>query len=146
MRVNQMITKEKMLWFIIKFSQLILQGNVWGSVWRICMWILGLKGLMISLNDDDQYRPCPPGAVISLALQSVYCQSHGGCHGQNKGFQHKYLIIEGHCNRETSKTKLLTKLQNHVANFQYCRATRIQIERTNKTSSVIYKTCKLHLG
>ena len=30
---------------LIKFSQLILQGNVWRSVWRICMWILGLKGL-----------------------------------------------------------------------------------------------------
>ena len=88
------------------------------------MWILGLKGLMIPLNDDDQYIPCPPGTVISLALQSVYCQSHGGCHGQNKGFQHEYLIIEGHCNREISKTKLLTTVgttvrQNHVTNFQY---------------------------
>ena len=86
------------------------------------MWILGLKGLMISLNDDDQYIPCPPGTVISLALQSVYCQSHGGCHGQNKGFQHEYLIIEGHCNREISKKKLLTTVravvrQNHWQSF-----------------------------
>ena len=40
-----MITIEKMLWSFIKFSQLILQGNVWRSVWRICMWILGVKGL-----------------------------------------------------------------------------------------------------
>ena len=40
-----MITKEKMLWSAIKFSQLILKGNVWRSVWGICMWILGLKGL-----------------------------------------------------------------------------------------------------
>ena len=31
----------------IKFSQLILKGNVWRSVWRICMWILGLKGLKV---------------------------------------------------------------------------------------------------
>ena len=30
---------------VIKFSQLILYGNVWRSVWRICMRILGLKGL-----------------------------------------------------------------------------------------------------
>ena len=45
MRINQMITKEKMPWSFIKFSQLILKGNVWRSVWRICMWILGLKGL-----------------------------------------------------------------------------------------------------
>ena len=34
-----------MLWSFIKFSQLILKGNVWRSVWRICTWILGLKGL-----------------------------------------------------------------------------------------------------
>ena len=40
-----MITKEKILWSFIKFSQLILKGNVWRSVWRICMLILGLKGL-----------------------------------------------------------------------------------------------------
>ena len=40
-----MITKEKMLWSTIKFSQFILKGNVWRSGWRICMWILGLKGL-----------------------------------------------------------------------------------------------------
>ena len=40
-----MITKEKIPWSVIKFSQLILKGNVWRSVWRICMWILGFKGL-----------------------------------------------------------------------------------------------------
>ena len=43
-----MITREKMPWSFIKFSQHILWGNVWRSVWRICMWILGLKGLMTS--------------------------------------------------------------------------------------------------
>ena len=26
----------------MKFSRLFLKGNVWRSVWRICMWILGL--------------------------------------------------------------------------------------------------------
>ena len=40
-----MITKEKRLWSFIKFSQLIFNGNVWRLVWRICIWILGLKGL-----------------------------------------------------------------------------------------------------
>ena len=40
-----MITKEKIPWCFIKLSQLILKGNVWRSVWRICMWILGLNGL-----------------------------------------------------------------------------------------------------
>ena len=43
MKIYEMITKEQMLWSAIKFSQLILKGNVWRSVWRICMWILGLK-------------------------------------------------------------------------------------------------------
>ena len=42
----EMITKEWMLWSAIKCSQLILKGNVWRLVWRICTWILGLKGLM----------------------------------------------------------------------------------------------------
>ena len=36
-----------MLWSFVKFSQLIHEGNVWRSVWRICMWILGLKGLTV---------------------------------------------------------------------------------------------------
>ena len=45
MRLNEVITKEKMPRSFIKVSQLILKGNVWRSVWRICMWILGLKGL-----------------------------------------------------------------------------------------------------
>ena len=44
-----MITIEKMLWSLIKFSQLIVKGDVWRSVWRICMWILGLKGLMLRI-------------------------------------------------------------------------------------------------
>ena len=34
-----------MPWSFIKFSQLIHEGNVWRSVWRICMLILKLKGL-----------------------------------------------------------------------------------------------------
>ena len=46
-RINKMITKEKMPGSFIKFSQLILKKNVWRSVWRIYMWILGLKGLMV---------------------------------------------------------------------------------------------------
>ena len=44
MRINKIITKEKMPWSFIKFSQLLIKRNVWRPVWRICMWILGLKG------------------------------------------------------------------------------------------------------
>ena len=36
-----------MPWSSINFSQLIIYGNVWRSVWRICMRILGLKGLKL---------------------------------------------------------------------------------------------------
>ena len=50
MRINKMIIIEKIPWSFIKFSQLILKGNVWRSVWRICMWILGLKGLKRKLE------------------------------------------------------------------------------------------------
>ena len=55
MRINKMITIEKRLWSFIKFSQLIVKGDVWRSVSRICMWILGLKGLRIlqHLNDTQ---------------------------------------------------------------------------------------------
>ena len=43
MRINTVITKGKMLWSLIKFSQLILQENVWRSVLEICLWILVLQ-------------------------------------------------------------------------------------------------------
>ena len=45
MRIKEMITKEKMLSSVFKFSHLILKGNVYKSVRGICMWKLGLKGL-----------------------------------------------------------------------------------------------------
>ena len=56
MRINKMINKEKMSRSFIKFSQLILKGNVWRSVWRICMCILGLKGLRIPLQKDTLFK------------------------------------------------------------------------------------------
>ena len=40
------ITKEKIPWSYIKFSQLTLKGNAWRPPWRICMLILALKGLI----------------------------------------------------------------------------------------------------
>ena len=42
MGINAMITYGKILWSLIKFSLLILKENLWRSVWRICLWILGL--------------------------------------------------------------------------------------------------------
>ena len=58
MRINKMIINEKMPGYFIKFSQLILKGNAWGSVWRICMWILGLKRLRASVEWLRQCALC----------------------------------------------------------------------------------------
>ena len=44
MTINKIITKKKMPWSFIIYSQLSPLGNVWTSFGRICMWILGLKG------------------------------------------------------------------------------------------------------
>ena len=54
-----MITKGKMPWSFIKFSQVILKGNVWRSVWRICMWILELKGLRKVWNSKTVFSSWP---------------------------------------------------------------------------------------
>ena len=80
--------QEKWLWELIKWSlkrkcfdllskisQLILQGNVWRSVSRICKCILGLK----ELKNVSYLGPCPVGKwgwkVTSPALKSmcIYC-------------------------------------------------------------------------
>ena len=54
MRINKTISKEKMPWSFIKFSQLILTGNVRRSLWRICTCTLGLKGLTDSIYNDTE--------------------------------------------------------------------------------------------
>ena len=46
MRTYKSITKGNMLWSFDKISQLILWENVRSTAWRICMWTLGLKGLV----------------------------------------------------------------------------------------------------
>ena len=43
-----MITSWKMRRSFIKFSRLILQENVWRSVWRVCKWISGLERFSLS--------------------------------------------------------------------------------------------------
>ena len=64
-RINKMITKEKMPWSFIKFSQLILKGNVCRSLWRICTCILGLKRLIWTPYYYRQF-------VLSLGKESPY--------------------------------------------------------------------------
>ena len=65
-----MITKEKMPGSFIKFSQLILKGNVWRSVWRICMWILGLKGL--KTIDDPVLHSRGRGKMTQIQIMKRY--------------------------------------------------------------------------
>ena len=75
MRINKMIILEKIPWPFIKFSQLILKGNVWRSVWRICVWILGLKGLI--MNQLNDLHP-----AVGLLAQLVERCTWVWCRGQ----------------------------------------------------------------
>ena len=46
MRITKLITTGKNNALILnQIFSTIPERNVWRSVWRICMWILGLKGL-----------------------------------------------------------------------------------------------------
>ena len=63
MRTIKIIIKLKVLWSFIKFSQLILWGNVWRSVWRISMWIFGAG---VQLGRDE----CR-GVLIQACVASV---------------------------------------------------------------------------
>lgn len=51
MRINKMMTYRENTLIFYKFSQLILTGNEWRSVWRICKWMLGLKERIRNFKD-----------------------------------------------------------------------------------------------
>ena len=44
-RITKLITKREIALILNQILSTILKRNRWRSVWRICMWILGLKGL-----------------------------------------------------------------------------------------------------
>ena len=44
---GKMISKRKMLWSFIKFSQLTLKGNVLRSGWTVCMWITAFSKIQL---------------------------------------------------------------------------------------------------
>ena len=75
MRINKMITKWITIWSFIKFSQLhvILQGNVWRSVWRIFMLILRIKGVEVRW-DILWFGHGPLAEYWSTSYQSLLCQ------------------------------------------------------------------------
>ena len=78
MRINEMITKEKMPRSFIKVSQLILKGNVWESVWRVCMGILGLKGLNLQRLHLHSGRFCRwlVSRVIIKTSNKINCNNN----------------------------------------------------------------------
>ena len=81
-----------MPWSDIKSSQLIHKGNVWRSVWRICMWILGLNGLRhlkclwvkyrrLKITNKLSKNCCQINKttrtlLIALSLACLCCQRH----------------------------------------------------------------------
>ena len=72
MRINEIITKGKMLWSSNTFSQLLHWGNIWWSVLRVCQWILGLWGLRMTiyysthlLSSGHGFGICPVDAFFN---------------------------------------------------------------------------------
>ena len=45
MRITKLITNGRMAMILNQILSTILKRNMWRLVWRICMWILLLKGL-----------------------------------------------------------------------------------------------------
>ena len=53
MKICEMITiKGKYFDLLSNSLNSFFKGNVWRSVWRICLWIFGLKGLIFLPNDN----------------------------------------------------------------------------------------------
>ena len=82
MRNDKIITKGEMLRSFIKFCLLILLENVWRSVWRIWMWILGLKGLSDIISGVTCYSLLGYLAfgVNHVLLRMRFSQSEGWKH------------------------------------------------------------------
>ena len=80
MRINKMINQG--------ISLPILYGNVWRSVWRICKWILGLKGLSRH-PQEVSYSPLNTYAEVSeytVYTQEGYMYSIFQVTGMTEGF------------------------------------------------------------
>ena len=75
MRINEIITEEKMPRLFIKVSQLILKGNVWRSVWRICKWMLGLNPLSPK-SDQHKISPCKYQCFVKQRGHENYGLDH----------------------------------------------------------------------
>ena len=99
MRNDKRITKGEMLWSFIKFSLLILLENLWRSVWRICMWISGLKEFSEIISCVICYSLLGFLAfnVNHVLLRMHFSQSEGWKHlWYFKAHIHLRYIVRGH--------------------------------------------------
>ena len=71
-RINKSITKGKRLWSLTKFFSLILYVNVWRTGWRICVLILGLKGLKTRFLLASFYCISPRGWSLRNITRSTF--------------------------------------------------------------------------
>ena len=102
MRITKMIIIEKIPWSFIKFSQLILKVDVWRSVWRICMWILGLKGLTKTSAIDNTKR-CRKWKVTFVIIDIQIVRSWEDCDEWRKS---SFLTLSVHSVSTTERIKM----------------------------------------
>ena len=86
MRNDKIITKGEMLRSFIKFCLLILLENVWRSVWRIWMWILGLKGLSDIISGVTCYSLL---GYLAFGVNHVLLRMH---FSQSEGWKHLWYF------------------------------------------------------
>ena len=55
MRITKLMTKREIALISDQILSTILKRNVWRSVWRICIWILGLKGLRNRIPESGKF-------------------------------------------------------------------------------------------
>ena len=89
----------------------ILKRNVWRSVWRICIWILGLKGLReLNIRNIPVYlHRFHLHSSYNKAFSNVFFRDLQVGTGSYKWMDHQtniatvYIIIWTRCNRQTVK-------------------------------------------
>ena len=89
----------------------ILKGNVWRSVWTICIWILELKGLReLNIRNIPVYlHRFHLHSSDNKAFSNVFFRDLQEGTGSHKWMDHQtniatvYIIIWTRCNRQTVK-------------------------------------------
>ena len=75
MKITKLITKGENASILNQIHSTILKRNVWRSVWRICMWMLGLKGLKELCREI--YKNSTKGTNTNLSeIKKKNCSKH----------------------------------------------------------------------